>query len=407
MTAFDIYSAIGNVSEDILEESETAPKKNIIRIIPVLAAAACFAVLAVGLNRTLRNDGIEEYVPETYPAVVSDEAAAELETGAIVTESGDVVYYTSAESLLTAPVSEGEITTYYVPGQTSSEYTGGAETVEMFTEPYPYDDSTLQTAAETEPFDPNTTVAASDAEPDDEAETALVPKWADMSDMERYIYLEYNGNEYSITMDKFDESELTFLQNGRLYGFDEEHDEDCVGPVRRDMRCAFYKIKNVNENYMIAALTADGNYTAFENSRYRPDTLGSYLEDIDFSNRCKLTTIRSKTYIPIGNELQTQYFEYHLPGLQQAVEKLLAENSGAVPEINPPPVSDIYLIICGDDTFPTVRISEGGYVGVLGKYFKIGEDKTESFMAYIEENAVKTEYDPRAGADTNEPMIPE
>lgn len=407
MTAFDIYSAVGNVGEDVLEESEAVPKKNIFKIMPVLAAAACFAVLAVGLNRTLRNDGIEEYSPETYPTVGSDEAAAELETGVIATESGDVVYYTSAESLLTDPVSEGEMTTYYIPGQTSSEYTGGAETVEMFTEPYPYDDSTPQTAAETEPFDPGTTVAASDAEPDDEVETALVPKWADMSDMERYIYLEYNGNEYSITMDKFDKSELTFLQNGRLYGFDEEHDEDCDGPVRRDMRCAFYKIKNVNENYMIAALTADGNYTAFVNYGYRPDTLGSYLEDIDFSNRCKLTTIRSKTYIPIGNELQTQYFEYHLPGLQQAVEKLLAENSGAVPEINPPPVSDIYLIICGDDTFPTVRISEGGYVGVLGKYFKIGEDKTESFMAYIEENGVKTEYDPRAGADTNEPMIPE
>ena len=407
MTAFDIYSAVGNVGEDVLEESEAAPKKNIFKIMPVLAAAACFAVLAVGLNRTLRNDGIEEYSPETYSAVVSDEAAAELETGVIATESGDVVYYTSAEPLLTAPVSPGEITTYYVPGQTSSEYTGGAETVEMFTEPYPYDDSTPQTAAETEPFDPGTTVAASDAEPDDEAETALVPKWADMSDMERYIYLEYNGNEYSITMNKFDKSELTFLQNGRLYGFDEEHDEDCVGPVRRDMQCAFYKIKNVSENYMIAALTADGYYTAFVNYGYRPDTLGSYIGDIGFSNRFKLTTIHSQTDDLVDGEVDSRYFVHDLPDLQQAVEKLLAENSEAVPEINPPPVSDIYLIICGDDTFPTVRISEGGYVGVLGKYFKIGEDKTESFMAYIEENAVKTEYDPRAGADTNEPMIPE
>lgn len=407
MTAFDIYSAIGDVSEDILEESETAPKKNIIRIIPVLAAAACFAVLAVGLNRTLRNDGIEEYSSETYPTVGSDEAAAELETGAIVTESGDVVYYTSAQSLQTAPVSPGETTTYYVPGQPSSEYTGGAETVEMFTEPHSYDDSTPQTAAETEPFDPGTTVAASDAEPDDEAETALVPKWADMSDMERYIYLEYNGNEYSITMNKFDKSELTFLQNGRLYGFDEEHDEDCVGPVRRDMQCAFYKIKNVSENYMIAALTADGYYTAFVNYGYRPDTLGSYIGDIGFSNRFKLTTIHSQTDDLVDGEVDSRYFVHDLPDLQQAVEKLLAENFEAVPEINPPPVMDRYLIICGSDTFPTVRICDGGYIGVLSKYFKIGEDKTESFMAYIEENGVKTEYDPRAGSDTNEPMIPE
>lgn len=64
-------------------------------------------------------------------------------------------------------------------------------------------------------------------------------------------------------------------------------------------------------------------------------------------------------------------------------------------------------MICGNDTFPTVRISDGGYVGVLGKYFKIGEDKTESFMDYIEANSVKRSYNPRTGADPDEPMIPE
>lgn len=406
MTAFDIYSAVGNAGEDILEESESVPKKKITRAVPVIAAAACFAVLAVGLNRTLRNEGIEEYAPETYPVTAErNETVSDGETGVILTESGDVIYYTSVQ---TAPVSPDETATSYVPVQTAPAVPESTETAEMFTEPYPYDDRTAQTTAETEPFDPSTTVAASDAESAvDEAETAIVPRWADMSDMERYVYLQYNGNEYSITMDKFDESELTFLQNGKLYGFDEEHAEDCEGPVRRDMRCAFYKIKNVNENYMIAALTADGCYTAFRNHSYRPDTLGSYLEDIDFSNRCKLTTIRSETYTTVNNELQTQYFEYRLPDLQQAVEKLLAENSDAVPEINPPSVLDIYLIICGDDTFPTVRICEGGYVGVLGKYFKIGEDKTESFMAYIEENGVEIRYDSNGEPYWDDSVLPE
>lgn len=379
MTAFDIYSAVGNVGEDILEESETAPKKNIIKIMSVLAAAACFAMLAAGLNRTLRDGGIEEYAPETYPAAAEpSETAVEGETGVIVTESGDVIYYTSAQleqsvqTKLTAPVSSDE--------------------------------------TEAEPVDPNTTVADSDAESADEEETAIVPRWEDMSDLERYIYLQYNGNEYSITTDKFDESELTFLQNGELYGFDEMYgyyDEEEYAVKRYSVPCAFYKIKNVNENYMIAVRTADGLCTAFMNRSYRPDTLGSYLEDIDFSNRCKLTTIRSETYTTINNELQTQYFEYHLPGLQQAVEKLLAENSDAVPEINPPPVIDRYLIICGNDTFPTVRISDGGYVGVLGKYFKIGEDKTESFMDYIEENGVEIRYDSNGEPYWDDSLLPE
>lgn len=403
MTAFDIYSAVGNAGEDILEESESVPKKKITRAVPVIAAAACFAVLAVGLNRTLRNEGIEEYAPETYPVTAErNETVSDGENGVILTESGDVIYYTSVQ---TAPVSPSETATYHVPGQTAPAVPESTETVEMFTEPYPYDDRTAQTTAETEPFDPSTTVAASDAESVvDEAEIAIVPRWADMSDMERYVYLQYNGNEYSITMEKFDESELTFLRNSEIYGIDEYTDK------KHSMECAVYKIKNISENYMIAALTADGSYTAFRNHSYRPDTLGSYLEDIDFSNRCKLTTIRSETYTTINNELQTQYFEYRLPDLQQAVEKLLAENSEAVPEINPPSVLDKYLIICGDDTFPTVRISEEGYVGVLGKYFKIGEDKTESFMAYIEENGVEIRYDSNGEPywdDSDEPMIPE
>lgn len=384
MTAFDIYSAIGDVSEDILEESETAPKRNIIKIMPVLAAAACFAVLAVGLNRTLRNDGIEEYAPETYSAVVSDEAAAELETGVIATESGDVVYYTSAEPLLTAPVSPGEITTYYVPEQTSSEYTGGAETVEMFTEPYPYDDSTPQTAAETEPFDPGTTVAASDAE-----ETVS----------ERYSHLDYNGAVYSMISVKFDKSELTFLQDGELYDFG---DDVCEGEdsgnsswyMRRSIPGKLYKIKNVNENYMIAALNADGNYTAFKNFGYRPDTLGGYLEDMDFSNRIKLMTTIS-SYTLEANGMST-FSEYELPDIQQYTEKFLAENADAVPETNTPPVLGRYLMNYKrgyGGIYTAVMICDGGYVDVDGVFFYIGEDKTESFMAYIEENSVEIRYD--------------
>lgn len=397
MTAFDIYSALGNVSEELLEESEfPVAKAKPKGVLYMTAAAACFAVLAVGLHFALNDSGIA--APDQGEVVTIGETHI----------TADVTQYTSpaiGETTRSETTHAGvvSISSDGLPIDVTGPVTG-IEANADDTYKYEADETTLPETGTTANM---TTASTANETAQDEEETAIVPRWADMSDMERYVYLQYNGNEYSITMDKFDESELTFLQNGKLYGFDEEHAEDCEGPVRRDMRCAFYKIKNVNENYMIAALTADGCYTAFRNHSYRPDTLGSYLEDIDFSNRCKLTTIHSETSTLIGDELQTQYFEYRLPDLQQAVEKLLAENSNAVPEINPPPVLDIYLIICGDDTFPTVRISEGGYVGVLGKYFKIGEDKTESFMAYIEENSVKRSYDPRAGADPNEPMIPE
>ncbi len=77
MTAFDIYSAVGGVGEDILEESEIMPKKKITKMIPLMAAAACFAVFAVGISIALRSDNIEQPINET----------TSVESGGFVTES--------------------------------------------------------------------------------------------------------------------------------------------------------------------------------------------------------------------------------------------------------------------------------------------------------------------------------
>ncbi|MBD5139101.1 MAG: hypothetical protein HDT24_07320 [Ruminococcus sp.] len=393
MTAFDIYSALGNVSEELLEESELPAPKIIPKgILYMTAAAACFAVLAVGLRFAFNDSGIA--APEQ----------GELETiGEIYPITADVTQYTSPQTTETtrSVTSNGLLTAVITDsgtdGEANADFTSKSEFEETTVGPTNTTVSMTITAT-------MTTEQIQDAE-----ETAIVPKWEDMSDLERYSYLDYNGATYSMTVKTFDESELTFLQNGEIYGFFDDYwdDDEERDSKRISVPCAFYKIKNVNENYMIAALTADGNYTAFQNFRYRTDSLGDYLEDIDFSNRYKLTTIHSEKPALIDDPFYGFLFKYDLPDLQQAVEKLLAENSEALPEINPPPVMDRYLIICGNDTFPTVRISDGGYICVLGKYFWIGEDQTESFMKYIEENAVKTEYDPHAVDDANETDIPE
>lgn len=359
MTAFDIYSALGNVSEDILEESETVPKKKTAKIIPLMAAAACFAVLAAGLSHTLRNDNIEQLETETaFP-----------ESGSLMTGIvwSDTITYdvTESEKIVTG------IEVLYVDPNAPTE------TAEMFTEPYPADTTANMTTA----------ASAPELVHRDEAE-----------DPERYSYLDYNGAVYSRTGETFDEGELTFLQNGELYDFgssDERErqqeeaydDEDYAGHKRYSIPCAFYKIKNLNENYMIAALTVDGNYTAFKNYGFFPDTLGGYLEDVDFYNRAKLMpTIGSYTWDENGT---STFSECCLPDIQQAVEKFLAENSDALPEANIPPVLGRYTINCRNGSDTAVMICDGGYIMVGGVFFNIGEDKTESFMKYIKENAVK------------------
>lgn len=380
MTAFDIYSALGNVSEELLEESElpvtrAKPKG----VLYMTAAAACFAVLAVGLHFALNDSGIA--APDQGEVVTIGETHV----------TADVTQYTSPE--------EGETTRTTHAGVVSISSDGlpidvtgpvtGVEANADDTYKYEADETTLPETGTTA----NMTTAAS-------APQLVVHRDEedDVSDTERYSYLDYNGAVYSKTAETFDERDLTFLQNGELYGFsgddaEEEYNEENTGYIKFSMSCAFYKIKNVNDKYMIAALTADGNYTAFKNFGYRPDTLGSYLKDVDFSNRIKLMT-RISSYTLDKNGTST-FSEYELPDIQQYTEKFLAENADAVPETDIPPVLGRYLMNYkeGSGTYTAVMICDGGYISVGEAFFYIGEDKTESFMAYIEENGVEIRYD--------------
>ncbi|MCM1329418.1 MAG: hypothetical protein NC253_08265 [Ruminococcus sp.] len=97
MTAFEIYSAVGGVGEDILEESEIMPRKKFTKIIPIAAAAACFAVLAVGISHTLRNDSIEQPA-ETTVSVTAETGVSENKPVTEVTESTYFTEQTSTET---------------------------------------------------------------------------------------------------------------------------------------------------------------------------------------------------------------------------------------------------------------------------------------------------------------------
>lgn len=140
MTAFDIYSAVGDVGEDILEESEIVPKQRITKIIPLMAAAACFAVFAAGLSHALRSDNIEQhvtdisdmttgsYVPETAPAIEFEVTAA---------DDGDVT--SNIQTNIGHQITGDGVVIYDTNAQTTSVSLFNTETVEMFTEPYPDD----------------------------------------------------------------------------------------------------------------------------------------------------------------------------------------------------------------------------------------------------------------------------
>lgn len=374
MTAFEIYSAIGGVNEDILEESETMPKKKITKIIPLMTAAACFAVFAVGISHALRNDGIEKPVTEmTSPA-----------SGNVVTEN----------SLPETGIDENETGTYAVTepadDETETEPNAPTETAEMSTETSPVvtEETTVGPTETTVNF---TTTAI------DEEEIVLIPKWEDLSDLDRYVYLEYAGNEYGITMEKFDKSELTFLRNSEIYGIDEYTDK------KYSMECAVYKIDNIDAQYMVAVPTADGLYTGFKQNSFRYDTLG---EAVDGTGILKRNIIGDTVSISDDSARHTTI--YTVPNLQQAAEKLLNSAPNTDVHVNPP--NDRGLVsysIYGKDGKTVLQVYATGYVYFGVSYFSLGEEYAAEFIDYVMQNATNIDIIPYDEPNPNDITIPE
>lgn len=391
MTAFDIYSAVGGVGEDILEESETVPKKKITKIIPLMTAAACFAVFAAGLSHALRSDNIEQPVTdisnitsernadETYPA--------ETDLDGTVAAGGDVT-----SNAVTSPdpqITGDGIVIYDPSAQTTSVSLFNTETEQIQTGE--------QTQTAHNAVMEETTSVPIDFTPTeiDEDEIALIPKWEDLSDLDRYVYLSYGGNEYSITMEKFDKSELTFLRNAEIYGIDEYTDK------KYSMECAVYKIGNVNPNYMVAVLTADGKYTGFEQFPYRADTLADYLTDTDFLNRNK-----TGFEVAVDDDENRCKTVYTLTDLPDVVEKLLTAAPDTPPTSDNPWTLTCYFIFDTNGK-QLMRVYGNGYIYFCNRIFNIGTVNTDAFIDYVKENAAKVETVPYDEPDPNDITIPE
>lgn len=367
MTAFDIYSAVGGVGEDILEESEIMPKKKVTKIIPLMAAAACFAVVAVGLSHTLRSDDIEQ--PVTDMTIGSN----------IETNIQTSPYETGIE--------ESSPTTG--DGFTVSENTdpnAPTETVEMYTETSPV-------------VTEGTTVIPIDTPPVsiDEEELVIIPKWEDLSDLERYIYLDYAGNEYSITMEKFDKSELTFLRNSEIFGIDEYTDK------KYSVECAVYKIDNIDAEYMVAVPTADGLYTGFKRERFWYDTLGEAVEGTGILTR----NIIGDT-VSISDDDARQTTVYTVPNLQQAAEKLLTSAPDTAVHVNPPSDSGfVSYKVYGKDGKWILSVYATGYVYFRVSYFNPGAEYAEEFIDYVKQNSTDIEVIPYDEPNADDPVISE
>lgn len=406
MTGLDLFGAVGAVDEDLLEESEhlkgRLPWR---RALPFAASAACIALIAaVAVN--LREDdiasrvsetttetrtevsessiymqhsqdmqdmtGLPEYTANTLTEIITGDETSEVKSSITAATVDDVIFpafSAGTENPADTP-SEPSVTT--VALLTEEGYTLPPEGFADFTETtsVPHEVTTFH--------DLDTTVDLTDLS---RMEEMLIPRWEDMSDMERFTRLGWRDSEYSITNEKFDRSELAFSPNeGELLGYDVYTDREFSMPI------GVYSIIGINENYMVAVITADGKYTGFRNYIYIPDSLDGFLGDTDFYGRKMPQKLYSGDVVSAS-----EHMEYTLPDLSERVEHMLTLRKYTAPEINPPTDMGLSVYALTDSNGDYVMfIYENGYINILGKIFKVGEDVTGEFTEYVEENAVKS-----------------
>ncbi len=416
MTGLDLFDAVGAVDEDLLEESEHIKRRlPWRRVLPFAASAACVALIAaVAVNlrgedmasRTsetileIRTEvpemgsiymqhsqhsqdmqdmqdmhdvpGLPEYTANTATEIITGDETCEVRYSITNATAEDVIfpYFSEYTENPADTLSEPAVTT--VALLTEEGYTLPPEGFADFTE-------TTSVPLEVTTFhDLGTTVDLTDLS---RMEDMLIPRWEDMSDMERFTRLSWHDSEYSITTEKFDRSELAFSSDkGELLGYDVYTGTEFSMPI------GVYSISGVNEKYMVAVITADGKYTGFQNYIYMPDSLDSFLNDTDFYGRKMPQKLYSGDVVSAS-----EHMEYTLPDLPERVEHMLTLRKYTAPEINPPTDMglSVYALTDGNGDY-VMFIYENGYINILGKIFKVGEDVTGEFSEYAEENAVKS-----------------
>ncbi|MDE6591873.1 MAG: hypothetical protein K2K57_02265 [Oscillospiraceae bacterium] len=416
MTGLDLFGAVGAVDEELLEESEHIKGRlHWRRVLPFAASAACIALIAAVAVNLREEDivsrtsetiletrmevpetgsicmqdmpGLPEYTANTLTEIIIGDETCEVRCS-ITTAGVDSVIFPAllgTENMTEAAVTVPPILTEegYIPPP------GGYTGVEDFTETtsVPHEVTTVH--------DLDTTVDLTGLPL---MEDMLIPHWEDMSDMERFTRLSWHDSEYSITTEKFDRSELAFSPNkGELLGYDVYTDREFSMPI------GVYSISGINENYMVAVITADGKYTGFRNYIYTPDSLDGFLSDTDFYGRKMPQKLYSGDVVSAS-----EHMEYTLPDLPERVEHMLTMRKYTAPEINPPMDMglSVYALMDGNGDY-VMTIYENGYINILGKIFKVGEDVTGEFAEYVEENAVKSGLVTYGITDGFIEMIPE
>ncbi len=230
---------------------------------------------------------------------------------------------------------------------------------------------------------------------DTPTDTAVIPKWNEMSISQQFNEVEYNNSKYSSRITKISNNNiLKNIGNATLTGY------DTYTETTYNKKAELYSTKDIEEKCAIAIkFEGDTDYYVYVNSYYRPTTLGEFTKDLNLEEIISFGTIYynywdedlqediNVEFYGVDNKIiwQKLFNNKNLENIysDNDTEKYTSERFSQSIGIS----VDIPLL--GYKNI-SVSLTDKGYLltNILdtGKGFYIGEDKVQEFLDYIKDN---------------------
>ena len=227
------------------------------------------------------------------------------------------------------------------------------------------------------------------------SDTAIVPRWNEMSISQQFGEVEYTNNKYSSRIAKISKNNiLKNIGNTTLTGY------DTYTETTYSKKGDLYSIKGIAEKCAIAVkFEGDTDYYVYVNSYYRPKTLGEFIEVLNLKDNISFGTIYYNYWDKDSEEnINVEFYDVDNAIIwNKLFSNLNLDNIYSDNDIGKYTSERFSQSISISVDIPllgykniSVSLTDKGYMltNILdtGKGFYIGEDKVKEFLEYIKEN---------------------
>lgn len=230
---------------------------------------------------------------------------------------------------------------------------------------------------------------------DTPTDTAVIPKWNEMSISQQFNEVEYNNSKYSSRITKISNNNiLKNIGNATLTGY------DTYTETTYNKKAELYSIKDIEEKCAIAIkFEGDTDYYVYVNSYYRPTTLGEFTKDLNLEEIISFGTIYYNYWDEdLQEDINVEFYGVDNKIIWQKLfnnknlENIYSDNDTEkyTSEMFSQSIGiSVDIPLLGYKNI-SVSLTDKGYLltNILdtGKGFYIGEDKVQEFLDYIKDN---------------------